>query len=66
MSLTVAEKNLVCICLGDSREETAAQLDEVLPHIDEPELAAAAQSALGKLTAMSDMEFSLLFRGVAV
>ena len=66
MSLTTAEKNLVCIYICDSREETAAQLCEALAHIDEPDVRAVAQGALGKLSVMSDMEFSLIFAGVMV
>jgi len=66
MSLNITEKNLACIYLCDSREETAAQLREALPYIDAPDVRAVAEGALGKLLAMSDMEFSLIFAGVPI
>ena len=64
MSLTTLEKNLACIYYGNSREDTVAQLREGLPHITEPDTLAAAHTAIAKLDSMSDMEFTLSFRGV--
>ena len=64
MSLTTLEKNLACIYYGSSREDTITQLREALPHITEPDTLAAAHTAIAKLDGMSDMEFTLSFRGV--
>jgi hypothetical protein len=61
MSLSPQEKNLACLYYSGAREDTAAQIREALPYMDEPD-AHVARAALGKLGAMSGMEFSLVFR----
>jgi len=60
MRLSKQEADLVCIYYSGSRADTAAQMREALPHIDEPDVLDAAESAIGKLEAMSGAEFSTL------
>uniref|UniRef100_S0DD95 Uncharacterized protein n=1 Tax=termite gut metagenome TaxID=433724 RepID=S0DD95_9ZZZZ len=64
MSLSSQEKNLACLYHSGSRADTAAQIREALPCLNEPDTLAAAHGALEKLEAMSEMEFSLTFREV--
>jgi hypothetical protein len=66
MSLTTQEKSLACLYHSGSRESTAIQIREVLPCLHEPETLAAASSTIVKLESMSDMEFSLIFREIAL
>lgn len=65
MSLSRQERNLAGIFLSGSREGTIAQMREALPDMDEPDVCAAAESAIGKLSAMSGPEFSALAAGLA-
>lgn len=60
MRLSVQERNLDGLYLSGSREATAAQMREALPDIDGPEVRVAAGSAIIKLGAMSEPDFSAL------
>lgn len=62
MTLSVQERNLVLLYHSGSREATAAQMREALPHIDEPDVNAAAVSAIRKLEAMSAAAYDALAR----
>ncbi len=55
---TVEEENLICIFDTGSRAALIADIRGVLPDFDEPELREIAETALRKLEAMSDDDFS--------
>jgi len=58
MTLSIQERNLVLLYHSGSREATVAQIREALPHIGEPDVNAAAVSAIAKLERMSAAAFS--------
>jgi len=60
MRLTKQESDLVCIYYSGSLVATIAQMREALPHIDEPDVLAAAECAIGKLEAISAAAFDTL------
>jgi len=60
MRLSKQEADLVCIYYSGSQINTATQMREALSHIDEPDVIAFAESAIGKLVVMRDDEFSAL------
>lgn len=63
--LTVDELSIVNLYTG-SRLAVIDQLNEALPHIEEPELRRAALSAARKLLDMSDVDFAAMDRAGAL
>lgn len=59
MIFTVPEINLIYIYLGATRKETIGNITEGIPHITDPDMLWLAESTLGKLTKLSDEEFTL-------
>ncbi len=59
MNFTVPEINLIYIYLGATRNETINNITEGIPHITDPDMLWLAESTLGKLTKLSDEEFTL-------
>lgn len=54
---TIAEKNLLCIFEDRSRRGVVADLQSILPYLDEKDMQELAQSVIEKLEGMTDKEF---------
>ena len=58
---TVEEENLICIYDISSRTALISSIKEAIPHYDdEPEMQEIATSAIRKLEAMTDADFSTI------
>ena len=58
---TVEEENLICIYDSSSRTALISSINEAIPHYDdEPEIQEIATSAVRKLEAMTDADFSAI------
>jgi hypothetical protein len=57
MMFTTEERRLISLYRSGTREDTAAQLREAIPYIDERDVRAAAESAIRKLMALGDTAF---------
>ena len=57
---TVEEVNLMCIFDTSSREQLITELTAAIGGFDEPELIEIAETALTKLSEMSDEDFAAL------
>lgn len=59
---TVEESNLMCIYNTGSRTDLLSELSEMQSHLtaDETELLTLTKTVMGKLSAMSDVEFESL------
>ena len=55
---TVEEENLICVFDMSSRNTLMSGISEAIPEFDEPEMQEIAVSALRKLEAMTEAEFS--------
>lgn len=55
---TVEEINLMCVFEGQDRTGMIADIKNVIPHIQDSDMAELAGQVLGKLEAMSDEEFA--------
>ena len=55
---TVEEINLMCVFEGQDRTGMIADIKNVIPHIQDIDMAELAGQVLGKLEAMSDEEFA--------
>ena len=64
MRFTAEERRLAVLYYAASRKDTISALWDALPDIDDNSELASAWSALGKLGAISDIEFEELFAGV--
>lgn len=60
MDFTVEEINFMCIYGTKDRGSLLAGVQDGLPYLLEPELKELAQSVIGRLEAMSDLEFAVL------
>jgi len=60
MPFTVEEENLICIYDTANRTALISSINDAIPHFDESELHEIAVSAVNKLEAMTDVEFSAL------
>ena len=56
----IEEVNLMCIFDMSSRAALIAEITAAIPEFDEPELADIAENVIGKLTEMSDADFTAL------
>ena len=55
---TVEEINLMCVFEGQDRTGMIADIQNVIPHIQDSDMVELAGQVLGKLEAMSDAEFA--------
>lgn len=55
---TVEEVNLMCVFEGQNRMCMIADIKNVIPHIQDSDMAELAGQVLGKLEATSDEEFA--------
>jgi hypothetical protein len=55
---TVEEINLMCVFEGRDRKGMAADIKNVIPHIQDSDMVELAGQVLDKLGAMSDEEFA--------
>ena len=55
---TVEEINLMCVFEGQDRTGMIADIKNVIPHIQDSDMVELAGQVLGKLEAMSDVEFA--------
>ena len=57
MSFTVEEINLICIALGDTKDDTINNLFEMIPDMNDDDMVALAERVVGKLDGMTEQEF---------
>ena len=57
MSFTVEEINLICIALGDTKDDTINNLFEMIPDMNDDDMVAIAERVIGKLDGMTEQEF---------
>ena len=57
-NFTVEEINLMCVFDAECRTELIADIDRVLPHLDDKDMEELANRVIGKLQNMTDEEFS--------
>ena len=57
MSFTVEEINLICIALGDTKDDTINSLFEMIPDMNDDDMVAIAERVVGKLDGMTEQEF---------
>ena len=55
---TVEEINLMCVFEGQDRMGMVADIENVIPHIQDSDMVELAGQVLGKLEAMSNEEFA--------
>ena len=55
---TVEEVNLMCVFEGQDRMGMVADIENVIPHIQDSDMVELAEQVLEKLEAMSDEEFA--------
>ena len=55
---TVEEVNLMCVFEGQDRMGMVADIENVIPHIQDSDMVELAEQVLGKLENMSDEEFA--------
>ena len=55
---TVEEINLMCVFEGHDRMGMVADIENVIPHIQDSDMVELAEQVLEKLEAMSDEEFA--------
>ena len=58
MSFTVEEINLICIALGDTKNDTINNLFEMIPDMNDDDMITIAERVVGKLDGMTEQEFS--------
>ena len=58
MSFTVEEINLICIALGETKDDTINNLFEMIPDMNDSDIVAIAERIVGKLDGMTEQEFS--------
>jgi len=57
MSFTVEEINLICIALGNTKDDTINNLFEMIPDMNDANMVAIAERVVGKLDGMTEQEF---------
>ena len=58
MSFTVEEINLICVAIGDTKDDTINNLFEMIPDMNDDDMVAIAERVVGKLDGMTEQEFS--------
>ena len=57
MSFTVEEINLICVAIGDTKDDTINNLFEMIPDMNDDDMVAIAERVVGKLDGMTEQEF---------
>ena len=57
MSFTVEEINLICVALGDTKDDTINNLFEMIPDMNDSDMVTIAERVVGKLDGMTEQEF---------
>ena len=57
MSFTVGEINLICVAIGDTKDDTINNLFEMIPDMNDDDMVAIAERVIGKLDGMTEQEF---------
>ena len=57
MSFTVEEINLICIALGNTKDDTINNLFEMIPDINDDDMITIAERVVGTLDGMTEQEF---------
>ncbi len=58
MSFTVEEINLICVALGDTKDETINNLFEMIPDMNDADMVSLAERVVGKLDGITEQEFT--------
>ena len=58
MSFTVEEINLICVALGNAKDDTINNLFEMIPDMNDDDMITIAERVVGKLDGMTEQEFS--------
>ena len=58
MSFTVEEINLICVAIGDTKDDTINNLFEMIPDMNDDDMITIAERVVGKLDGMTEQEFS--------
>ena len=58
MNFTVEEINLICVALGDTKEDTINNIFEMIPDMDDDDMVSVAERVVGKLDGMAEQEFT--------
>lgn len=58
MSFTVEEINLICVALGDTKDETINNLFEMIPDMNDNDMVSLAERVVGKLDGITEQEFT--------
>ena len=57
MSFTVEEINLICIALGNTKDDTINNLFEMIRDMNDDDMVAIAERVVGKLDGVTEQEF---------
>ena len=57
MSFTVEEINLICVAIGDTKDDTINNLFEMIPDMNDDDMITIAERVVGKLDGMTEQEF---------
>jgi len=57
MSFTVEEINLICVAIGDTKDDTINNIFEMIPDMNDNDMVAIAELVVGKLDGMTEQEF---------
>ena len=58
MSFTVEEINLICVALGDTKDDTINNLFEMIPDMNDNDMVSLAERVVGKLDGITEQEFT--------
>ena len=58
MSFTVEEINLICIALGDTKDDTINNLFEMISDMNDADMVSLAERVVGKLDGITEQEFT--------
>jgi phage terminase Nu1 subunit (DNA packaging protein) len=58
VEFTVSEINFICIYVGDTKEETIANIMDSIPNLYEKELVEIAEQSIIKLDTLTESEFA--------
>lgn len=58
MSFTVEEINLICVALGDTKDETINNIFEMIPDMDDDGMVSLSERVVGKLDGITEQEFT--------
>ena len=54
---TVEESNMICIFMGESRNEVIGDIEKALPYLDDSDMEELSNRVIGKLRNMTDEAF---------